>query len=173
MRARILLAVLMLVATGGLARADDKPIDRAELDKRIVNTVYEVAVLGTNIFNTDKNYEGCYRLYQGTLITLMPMLDHRAKLQATVKLRLERAPSGLHLVGWLPDAADEWELAELADQHGVMVYPLSAFRLDVSSRRGLVLGFAAFGEAEIEEGVQKLARAWSYDIPLSGARGQL
>jgi GntR family transcriptional regulator / MocR family aminotransferase len=76
------------------------------------------------------------------------------------KLRLERTPSGLHLVGWLPEAADEWELAKLADQHGVIVFPLSAFRLGASSRRGLVLGFAAFGEAEIEQAVQKLARAW-------------
>jgi GntR family transcriptional regulator/MocR family aminotransferase len=77
------------------------------------------------------------------------------------KLRLERAPSGLHLVGWLPETADEGELARLAAQHGVIVFPLSAFRLGATSRRGLVLGFAAFGEAEIEEGVQKLARAWS------------
>ena len=77
------------------------------------------------------------------------------------KLRLERAPSGLHLIGWLPEAADEWELAKLADLHGVTVYPLSAFRLGAPSRRGLVLGFAAFGEAEIEEAVQKLARALS------------
>jgi GntR family transcriptional regulator/MocR family aminotransferase len=77
------------------------------------------------------------------------------------KLRLERAPSGLHLVGWLPEAADEWELAKLADRHGVTVYPLSTFRLGTPSRRGLVLGFAAFGEAQIEAAAQKLARAWS------------
>jgi GntR family transcriptional regulator/MocR family aminotransferase len=77
------------------------------------------------------------------------------------KLRLERAPSGLHLVGWLPEAADEWELAKLADRHGVTVYPLSTFRLGTPSRPGLVLGFAAFRKAEIEVAVQKLARAWS------------
>jgi GntR family transcriptional regulator/MocR family aminotransferase len=77
------------------------------------------------------------------------------------KLRLERAPSGLHLIGWLPEAADEWEMAKLAAQHGVTVYPLSAFRLGASSHRGLMLGFAAFSEAEIEKGVDKLARAWS------------
>lgn len=77
------------------------------------------------------------------------------------RLRLERTPSGLHLVGWLPEDADEWELAKLADRHGVTIYPLSSFRLGASSRRGLVLGFAAFDEAEIETGVQKLARAWS------------
>ncbi len=76
------------------------------------------------------------------------------------KLRLERTPSGLHLVGWLPEAADEWEMTRLADQHGVTVYPLSAFGPGASSRRGLVLGFAAFGEAQIEDGVRKLARAW-------------
>jgi len=91
MRTKCVLAVLMLVAAGTLARADDKPIDRAELDKRIVGVVYESALLGTNIFNNDKNYEGCYRLYQGTLMALVPLLDHRAKLQATVKMRLERA----------------------------------------------------------------------------------
>jgi GntR family transcriptional regulator/MocR family aminotransferase len=77
------------------------------------------------------------------------------------KLRLERASSGLHLMGWLPNTVDEWEMAKLADQHGVTVYPLSAFRLGASSHRGLVLGFAAFGEAAIKEAVQKLARAWS------------
>ena len=75
-------------------------------------------------------------------------------------LRLERTPSGLHLVGWLPETADEWEMARLADQQGVTVYPLSAFRLGGPSRRGLVLGFAAFGDAEIKEGMQNLARAW-------------
>jgi DNA-binding transcriptional MocR family regulator len=41
-------------------------------------------------------------------------------------LRLERAASGLHLVGWLPEAADEWEMAKLADRHGVVVFPLSS-----------------------------------------------
>jgi DNA-binding transcriptional MocR family regulator len=51
-------------------------------------------------------------------------------------------------------------MAKLADQHSVIVYPLSAFRLGALSQRGLVLGFAVFGEAEIEEAVQKLARAW-------------
>ena len=77
------------------------------------------------------------------------------------QLRLERAPSGLHLLGWLPEAADEWEMARLAAEHGVIVFPLSTFQLDAPSRRGLVLGFAAFGEAEIDEGMQRLARAWS------------
>jgi hemoglobin len=91
MRARILLALAVLVAAVGLCRADDKPVDRTELDKRIVATVYEVALRGTKMFNDDKNYEGCYRLYEGALMALVPVLDHRQKLQATVKMRLDRA----------------------------------------------------------------------------------
>jgi hemoglobin len=84
MRARFVLALTLLGATVSLARADDKPVDRAEIDKRVVAVVYEAAVAGTNLFNAG-NHEGCYRLYQGTVNALVPMLDHRAKLQSTVK----------------------------------------------------------------------------------------
>lgn len=90
MRARITLAALALVAAGAMARSDDKPVERSELDKKIVGAVYETALLGTDIYNKG-NHEGCYRLYEGTLMTLVPMLDHRAVLQGKVKMRLERA----------------------------------------------------------------------------------
>jgi hemoglobin len=91
MRVRILMAALLLTGAAGLARADEKPIDRTEVDKRVVTVVYETALLGTKIFNDDKNYEGTYRLYQGTLNAVYPMLDHRPKLQTMIKMRLERA----------------------------------------------------------------------------------
>jgi hemoglobin len=87
------LAVVVLVGAGTLARAEDPkpaPIDRAEVDKRVTNAVYEAALLGTEIFNKG-NHEGCYRLYQGTLMGVVPMLDHRQKLQKTAQMRLERA----------------------------------------------------------------------------------
>jgi hemoglobin len=90
MRARVLLAVLAVFVAGGLVRAQDKPLERADLDKRIVGVVYEAAVKGTDVFNKG-DHGGCARLYEGTLIAVVPMLDHRAKLQATVKARLERS----------------------------------------------------------------------------------
>ena len=92
MRARFVLALTLLGATVSLARADDKPLDRAELDKRIVATVYETAVAGTNLFNAG-NHEGCFRLYQGAIGALVPLLDHRAKLQTSVKASLAKAAS--------------------------------------------------------------------------------
>jgi hemoglobin len=91
MRARIVLAMMVLAGSVGLTRADEKPLDRADLDKRIVLTVYDSAVLGTKLFNDDKNHEGCFRLYQGTLMAVQPLLDHRPKLQASVKTQLEKA----------------------------------------------------------------------------------
>ncbi|MBY0457389.1 MAG: group 1 truncated hemoglobin [Gemmataceae bacterium] len=94
MRTKLLMAALLLAAAGGLTRADDKPLDRADLDKRIVGVVYEAAVKGTNLFNDLKNPSGhveCVRLYQGTLEAIMPLLDHRPKLQKGVKTRLETA----------------------------------------------------------------------------------
>jgi hemoglobin len=84
------LAALALVAAGAMARSDDKPVDRSDLDKRIVGAVYETAKLGTDIFNKG-NHEGCYRLYEGALIALVPMLDHKPVLQGKVQKRLERA----------------------------------------------------------------------------------
>jgi hemoglobin len=90
MRTRILLAVAVLFGAAGLTRAQDKPLERGDLDKRVVTVAYEAAKKGTDIFNAG-NHEGCYRLYQGTLLAVAPLLDHRAKLQATVKERLKRA----------------------------------------------------------------------------------
>ncbi len=95
MRARILMAVLVLAGTAGLSRADEKApaaLERGELDKRIVAVVYEAAVLGTDLFNPPRsNHDGCARLYQGTLLAVIPLLDHRPKLQTAAKARLERA----------------------------------------------------------------------------------
>lgn len=75
-------------------------------------------------------------------------------------LHFERKPPGLHLVGWLPENADEHKLAMLANQQGITVYPLSEFWIEPDKRRGLVFGFAAFNEKEIKAGIQKLADVW-------------
>ncbi len=106
MRARILMAVLVLIGAVGLTRADEKPLDRSELDKRVVAIVYETAVRGTDIFNKGAHGE-CARLYEGTLLAVAPLLDHRPKLQSDVKARLERASK----MGKPADAAFELRTA--------------------------------------------------------------
>lgn len=102
MRMRAAVAALMLVGLVGLSHGqDDKAKDkkdaltaaREEQDKKAAIAAYEAAVIGTDIFNKDKNYEGCYRLYQGVLLGLLPAIDHHQSLAAAVRGRLNKARS--------------------------------------------------------------------------------
>src|SRR5262245_18424637 len=90
MRARVLAAAVLFAAVGSLVQADDRPLERLDLDKRVVKIVYEASLLGTDVFNKGK-HEECFRLYQGTLSAVQPLLDHRPKLAASVKAKLEKA----------------------------------------------------------------------------------
>jgi hemoglobin len=71
-------------------KADDKPLGRAELDRRAAKAAYDAAATGSRMFNRG-NHEGCFRLYQGALIALQPMLDHRPRLTGLIKEGLDRA----------------------------------------------------------------------------------
>jgi hemoglobin len=84
---------VLILAIGTATRADDTPLDRAELDRRVVFAVYDAAVKGTELWNKSQNYEGCFRLYQGTLAAVIPLLDHRPKLAAAAKAKLDKAAS--------------------------------------------------------------------------------
>ncbi|WP_439630523.1 group I truncated hemoglobin [Gemmata sp.] len=110
MRTRLLSAVVLVLACGATVRAAEgqRPLDRTELDRRVVRIVYEAALLGTDVFN-DKKHDECYRLYQGTLLAVVPLLDHRPKLVASVKDKLDKAKGMKAAEGAfvLRDALDE------------------------------------------------------------------
>ena len=102
MWARILIATTVLIAAS-VARADDpppekkpaekpasQPLERSELDKRAARAAYDTAKLGSELWAAG-NFEGCFRLYQGSLLALQPMLDHRPKLASLVKEQLDLA----------------------------------------------------------------------------------
>lgn len=105
------LLIVAILTVWGLPAAVARGQERAEsikyidLDKKIVKACYDAALLGTEIFNKG-NYDGCYRLYQGTLMALQPILDYRPMLMFKVKDRLERAKS-MRVV----EAANELRLA--------------------------------------------------------------
>jgi hemoglobin len=102
---RLLAALtLCVVVTGigwGAARADDpkpsdpkpadaKPAARTEADKRVAKGAVEVIGLGSDLYNRG-NHEGCYRVYQGGLVALLPALDHRPKLAELVRDKLDKS----------------------------------------------------------------------------------
>lgn len=73
---------------------------------------------------------------------------------------LEFTPSrrGLNLTAALPGTTRDADLAARAAAAGVVVAPLAAYRLQHPAPAGLRFGFAAFSEASIRSGVQKLAQ---------------
>lgn len=92
MRTRILAAAVLAALLGAVAQADDKPLDRLELDRRISRIVYEAALLGTDIYNKGRHAD-CYHLYWGTLAAVRPLLDHRPKLAEAIQQRMNKARS--------------------------------------------------------------------------------
>jgi GntR family transcriptional regulator / MocR family aminotransferase len=85
----------------------------------------------------------------------------QALLKAAQNLPLEIvAPdTGMHLVGWLPDDIDDGVAVRQAAKHHVHVLSISSLALSTPCRNGLVLGYAAVNEREIQEGVERLAAA--------------
>lgn len=82
-------------------------------------------------------------------------------LQAAQDLPLElyAPPTGMYLVGWLPPGVDDRMIAQAAANQGVSVLPISTLALEPLARGGLVLGYAAINQQEIEDGVRRLGMA--------------
>lgn len=74
-------------------------------------------------------------------------------------LEVESEEVGMHLLGWLPDGMIDVSASRKAAAHGVDAAPLSAYKIESTPRNALLLGYAGINEGEIEEGVQRLARA--------------
>jgi GntR family transcriptional regulator/MocR family aminotransferase len=74
--------------------------------------------------------------------------------------RVTGLAAGLHVIVRLERAVEGAALVRAARERSVAVYPLGyAYMTPVPSHEGLVLGYANLSEAEIEEGVRRLADA--------------
>jgi GntR family transcriptional regulator/MocR family aminotransferase len=74
-------------------------------------------------------------------------------------LMLAPDAAGLHMVGWLPPCASDEAATAAALRERVEVTPLSRYSARAPERGALLLGYAAFDEGEILNGVLSLARA--------------
>ncbi len=70
--------------------ADDKPRgqNNAALDKQIFGALKDIINTGADLYNKDGDAPGCYRLYQGALIALRPLLGHHPDLQSSIDAAL-------------------------------------------------------------------------------------
>jgi GntR family transcriptional regulator/MocR family aminotransferase len=85
------------------------------------------------------------------------VLLEAARTEIGDAMQLAPDAAGLHMVGWLaPNASDE-AAANAAARAGVDATPLSRYSSVAPARGALLLGYAAFDDAEIRAGVRKLA----------------
>jgi (S)-3,5-dihydroxyphenylglycine transaminase len=86
---------------------------------------------------------------------------------ATPAVRWNRPGGGFFLTLGVPFEFDEACVREAAEEHGVIVCPLSFFSLRPGRERQVRLSFSYVSEAEIDEGVARLARF----VAARGGRG--
>jgi GntR family transcriptional regulator/MocR family aminotransferase len=69
--------------------------------------------------------------------------------------------AGMHLIGWLPENADDKIASQKASEQGIETKPLSAYCTESLPlpRGGLILGYTAFTAGQIRNGVRRLAKA--------------
>lgn len=76
-------------------------------------------------------------------------------------LEVSKTDSGMHVVGWLPDELDDRLISQNAAEHGLRVAPVSDYSVNQRSRGGLLLGYTAFNERKIKQGVGRLEKVLS------------
>lgn len=96
-------------------------------------------------------------LYAGRLATLLD--GGRRPLKGL--LEISNIQAGLYTVGFLKNGMTSREAETAAAAHGVEVIALDRYTLKRPDPKGIILGFAAFDEATIREGLVRLAAAFS------------
>src|SRR5262245_49983939 len=85
MSARLPVALLLATFVTSLVRADEPKLpDAKAFDKLVVDALRDVHNRGADLYNTKKEFEGTYRLYQGALVAVRPLLGHRPDAQKMI-----------------------------------------------------------------------------------------
>lgn len=89
------LPAILLVA-GTLAADDGKPSGAREADERIRDALKLVHNKGADLYNESREFMGAYRMYQGALTTVRPLLANKPAAQRIIDEGLavaEKEPS--------------------------------------------------------------------------------
>lgn len=82
-----LAALAALVFVLGAAAQEKKPIAEKHDGQALADALREVINTGADLFNKYGDYPGCYRLYQGGLLSIKPFLtpDLQKKIESTIE----------------------------------------------------------------------------------------
>lgn len=90
-----------------------------------------------------------YEMRQKTLV-------EECKKHLAEYLGIEKADAGMHLVGWLKENLNDELISQKARKKGLIVSPISRYSNAKMPRGGLILGYTAFDERRIKEGIKIL-----------------
>ncbi|QJW96334.1 hypothetical protein [Frigoriglobus tundricola] len=93
---RTLAALALATVLGATARpapaADDPKLPDARVfDKLVIDTLRAVHNRGADLYNTSRDFAGAYRMYEGALVTVRPLLAHRPDAQKIIDAGLDAA----------------------------------------------------------------------------------
>jgi hypothetical protein len=85
----LLAAGFFLFALTGDFRAQETPPgartpEQQKLDRTVRAFLYEIIEKGRVVYNKNKDYQGCTRIYGTALLAVLPLLDHHPDLQKTI-----------------------------------------------------------------------------------------
>jgi len=81
----LLLCASLLAAGAAPAGADEPKFpDAKAFDKLVVDALREVHNKGADLYNMKKEFDGTYRMYQGALVAVRPLLAHRPDAQKLI-----------------------------------------------------------------------------------------
>jgi GntR family transcriptional regulator / MocR family aminotransferase len=108
-------------------------------------------------FMSEGHFERHLRHLRQTYGARRQLLEAVLKEKIGERVRWTAVPAGLHIMLQLDPHLDEAEIVRRAAAAGVIVYPGSIYYMQQLSPPAILLGFSGLSQADIEEGVARLA----------------
>jgi GntR family transcriptional regulator/MocR family aminotransferase len=116
----------------------------------------EQAVLAE--FIAERHYARHIRRMRGIYEDRQQILVEEVCKNLRGMLEVAPAEAGMHLIGWLPRGIDDQDVSRRAAEAKLNIAGLSAYCINQKLRGGLLLGYTAFNERLIKQGMKNLAR---------------
>ena len=129
-------------------------LSAAKLMTDIQNPVFEQII--TYFFLKEGYFTKHIRKLRVLYKSRQEILINEIKKELDGIIRVDESPAGMHLICWLPKNADEKKIARVAKENDIIVFPLSNSSVKFFKEPALFLGYTAFNQNEIKEGVRRL-----------------
>lgn len=110
-------------------------------------------------FIEEEHFERHLRRMRALYATRQSVLIESAQNLLGDQMRISSDEAGLHLTGLLDPELNDAAVSQALEERNVVAPPLSFYRLQARDQGGLVLGYAAFDEDTIRDGVAHIADA--------------